>query len=143
MAAFPVSALPRWRLSMRRSGFALGVVQNAVPARMNSGRSRWMIRTGFANARPDSELESVVRGRQAVHALRRFGGRPCRGRGAQVRACCRQNRMGRLWSLEQIGMGAGAGQFKNENVFVYLVRMCDGRHTSFRQILPEFVEVGV
>ena len=29
--------------------------------------------------------------------------------------------MDRLWSLEQVGMGAGAGQFKNEDVFVYLV----------------------
>ena len=43
MAAFPVSALPRWRFSMRRSGFALGVVQNPVPSCMNSGRFAWMM----------------------------------------------------------------------------------------------------
>ena len=33
--------------------------------------------------------------RLAVHALRRFGGRPSRWRGAQVHACCCRNRRGR------------------------------------------------
>ena len=33
--------------------------------------------------------------RQAVHALRRFGGRPSLARGAQVHACCCRSRRGR------------------------------------------------
>ena len=109
-----------------RTGFARPLAGPSGALRAATLRKQSFLRR--ISARPDSELESVVRGLQAVHALRRFSGRPCRGRGAQVRACCRQNRMGRLWSLEQIGMGAGAGQFKNEDVFVYLVDTDDIRH---------------
>ncbi len=58
-------------------------------------------------------------------------------RAAQVRACCRRSGMDRLWSLEQVGMGAGAGQFKYEDVLVKLVdEKPVGRDMAFTMIGP-------
>ena len=58
--------------------------------------------------------DEAAHGHEAAHgvlhdAIDFGGGHPYRWRGAQARVCCCRSGMGRLWSLEKIGMRASAG----------------------------------